>query len=127
MTRRLKVVVADDELDTREYLQEYLTHLGHDVVAAEDGHRLLEACRTHRPDLVVTDFAMPGLDGLAAAAEVNRGHPVPVILMTGRHDAEEASLAAAHVVRFLPKPVKNAELKEAVEAVASGEECASCR
>ncbi len=39
------------------------------------------------PDLLVTDYAMPGLDGLAAA-EVNRERPVPVILFSGRHDVE---------------------------------------
>ena len=116
MGRRLKIVVADDERDTREYLQEYLTHLGHDVMAAEDGRRLVEICRALLPDLLVTDFAMPGMDGLTAAAKINREWPVPVILMTGRHDAEQAALTAAHVVRLLAKPVKDADLRAAVEA-----------
>ena len=53
MTRKLKIVVADDdERDTREYLQEYLTRLGHDVVAAADGRQLVEVCRAFGPDLV---------------------------------------------------------------------------
>ena len=121
MTRRLKVAVADDDLDTREYLQEFLTHLGHDVMAAEDGRRLVEICRILHPDLIVTDYAMPRLDGLAAAAEVNRERPVPVILISGRHEAEGDALAAAHVIRYLPKPVKDAELRAAVEAAACGE------
>lgn len=121
MTRRLKIAVADDDRDTREYLQEYLTHLGHDVAAAADGPGLVELCRDFAPDLVVTDYAMPRLDGLAAAAEVNRGRPVPVVLMSGRDDAQEAALAAAHVVQFLPKPVKNEDLRAAVEAAARGE------
>jgi response regulator NasT len=118
MTRRLKIAIADDDRDTREYLQEFLTHLGHDVMAAEDGHRLVETCRIFRPDLIVTDFAMPGLDGLAAASEVNGEQPVPVILLSGRHDAEDVALAA-HVVQFLMKPVKDADLRSAVEAVAA--------
>jgi CheY-like chemotaxis protein len=62
---------------------------------------------------------MPGLDGLAAAAEVNRERSVPVIVLSGRHEAEDACVAAAHVVGFLPKPVKNAELRSAVESVAA--------
>ncbi len=119
MSGGLKIVVADDDRDTREYLQECLTHLGHEVTAAENGHRLVDACRASRPDLIVTDYAMPGLDGLAAAAEVNRERHVPVILISGRHDAEDAALAPAHVVRFLAKPIKNAELKAAVESVAT--------
>ncbi len=127
MPRRLKIVVADDERDTREYLQEYLAHLGHDVRPSADGRQLVELCRQVAPDLVVTDFAMPGLDGLAAAAEVNRQRPVPVILLSGRHDVEEAARAAAHVVRFLPKPVKNADLCSAVDAVAAAAPCAGGR
>lgn len=115
MSGRLKIVVADDEVDTREYLQEYLAHLGHDVRAAADGRTLAELCRVFAPDLVVTDYAMPGLNGLAAAAEVNRERHVPVILISGRHDVEPA--AEPHVVAFLAKPVKPAELRSAVEAV----------
>src|SRR5215217_7705677 len=113
---RLKIAVADDELDTREYLHEYLSHLGHEVRAAEDGRRLVELCRDFAPDLVVTDYAMPGLDGLAAAAAVNSERPVPVVLISGRHDGEAEAMGAAHVVAFLLKPVKGGELRAAVEA-----------
>lgn len=42
MSRKLKIAVADDELDTREFLQEYLARQGHEVRAAEDGRRLVE-------------------------------------------------------------------------------------
>ena len=116
MSRRLKIVVADDERDTREYLQEYLSHLGHDVRAASCGRQLVELCRAFRPDLIVTDYAMPGLDGLSAAAEVNRDRSVAVILVSGRHDVEHlAQASGVPVVRFLAKPVKEADLKAAVE------------
>src|SRR5579884_1418552 len=120
MTRRLKIAVADDEADTREYLQEYLAHLGHDVRAAADGRALVELCRAFDPDLVVTDYAMAGLNGLAAAAEVNRERQVPVILISGRHDVESRAAAEAHAVAFLAKPIKPAELMAVVELVAAG-------
>ena len=119
MSARLKIAVADDELDTREYLQEYLTYLGHEVRAAEDGRQLVELCREFAPDLIITDYAMPGLDGLAAAAEINRARPVPVVLISGRHDAQ--SLATVEgVVTFLAKPVKEKDLRAAVETVRAG-------
>lgn len=121
MSGRLKVVVADDDRDTREYLQLLLTvRLGHDVRAAEDGRRLVEVCREFEPDLIVSDFAMPGLDGLAAIAEVNRERRVPAILLSGRHDAESLAATAGAVVAFLQKPVKEPDLRAAVEAVAAG-------
>ena len=119
MSARLKIAVADDELDTREYLQEYLTYLGHEVRAAADGRQLVEMCREFAPDLIITDYAMPGLDGLAAAAEINRARPVPVVLISGRHDAQ--SLATVEgVVTFLAKPVKEKDLRAAVEVVRAG-------
>jgi len=119
MSGRLKIAVADDEPDTREYLHEYLSRLGHEVRAAENGRQLVELCREFDPDLVVTDYAMPGLNGLAAAAEINRLRPVPVVLISGRHEAELVSADAA-VVTFLAKPVKEKDLKAALDAVAAG-------
>lgn len=123
MTRPLKIVVADDERDTREYFREYLTRLGHEVRVAEDGQQLVETCRTFGPDLVIADYAMPRLDGLAAAAEINRDRPVPVILMTGHHVAEQmAAPDRTPVIQFLAKPVREAELRTAIAAVATGAE-----
>ncbi len=120
MARPLKIVVADDERDTREYFQEYLSHLGHDVRAAVDGRQLVEICREFGPDLIVADYAMPGLDGLTAAAEVNRARRVPVILITGRHDAEQTAQSDGElVIRFLAKPVKEAELRAAIASMAT--------
>ena len=67
-------------------------------------------------DLIVTDYAMPGLDGWSAAKEVNHSRPVPVILFSGRHDVEPlAKTEGSPVVKVLTKPVKEADLKRAVE------------
>lgn len=117
---RLKVAVADDEVDTREYLQDYFAYLGHEVRVAADGRHLVELCREFEPDVVVTDFAMPGLDGLAAAAEVVRARPVPVVLISGRHDAAALAVARGVAVTFLAKPVNEEDLRAAVEAVLAG-------
>lgn len=119
MSARLKIAVADDELDTRDYLQEYLTYLGHEVRAAADGRQLVELSREFAPDLIITDYAMPGLDGLAAAAEINRARPVPVVLISGRHDAQLPATVEG-VVTFLAKPVKEKDLRAAVEAIRTG-------
>ena len=117
----LRVAVADDESDTRQFLQEMLTHLGHTVVGAADtGRRLVEVCRAARPDLVVTDIKMPDLDGLEAAAEVNRTHPVPVVLISAHHEAELLDRAAAdYVMTYLVKPVKPTDLQAAVTMAAA--------
>ncbi len=120
MTRPLKIVVADDERDTLEYFQECLSHLGHDVRTAKDGQQLVELCRAFGPDLIVADYAMPGLDGLEAAAEINRDRRVPVILISGRHDAEELARSdGGLLVRVLTKPVNEADLRAAIASMST--------
>jgi two-component system, response regulator PdtaR len=112
----LRIVVADDERDMRQFLQEMLTHLGHTVVgAAEGGKQLVEICRTAHPDLIVTDIKMPDLDGLDAAAEVNRQRPVPVVVISGHHEAALLERANVdYVMTYLIKPVKPTDLQAAV-------------
>lgn len=113
---RLKIAVADDEPEMRSYFQDTLTALGHEVVlAAADGRQLVEGCRTARPELILTDIRMPELDGLAAAAEVCREHPVPVILISAYHDNELIQRALeGHVLAYLIKPIKQADIETAI-------------
>ena len=114
--RRLRVAVADDERDTREYLQEVLPRLGHEVVAvAANGKQLVEQCHTLAPDLVVTDIKMPDLDGLEVATLVNRQRPTAVILLSAHHDETLLSrLAATPVMGYLVKPIQEPDLKTAI-------------
>lgn len=118
--RSLKIVVAEDDFDTRAYLAELLERLGHQVVAAVgDGTALVEACRRASvPDVVVTDWRLPGLDGLAAAAAVVRERPVGVVLVTGSAPSELPAGARDLAVAVLGKPVKPDELQAAVERAA---------
>ena len=82
MIHALRIVVADDEADMREYFQKTLPEIGHEVVGvATSGRELVERCRELHPDLVVTDIKMPDLDGIDAAAEIYHDRPVPVILV----------------------------------------------
>ena len=117
MNQSLKIVVADDEPEMREYFQETLTAMGHQVLAAaENGTELVEACTTHQPDLVITDIKMPGLDGIQASMEIRQqSRPVPVILVSAYHDEEliERSLRD-HVMAYLVKPIKQADLEIAI-------------
>ncbi len=88
MKRTLKIVVADDEPNMREYLRELLPRLGHEVVPVADGRQLIEMCHLVAPDLVITDIRMGDVDGLDAAEAINRQREVPVILVSAHHDAE---------------------------------------
>jgi response regulator NasT len=120
MNKSLRIAVADDERDTREYLQTVLPTLGHEVVAvAETGPQLVEQCRKTHPDLVVADIRMPGLDGIPAAAEVNRERPEPVVLVSGYQDAQLLERAGnENVMAYLVKPIKTGDLLSAIHLAA---------
>lgn len=116
MTRSLRIAVADDELDMRDYFQQILPLLGHKVVAvAEDGQDLVDQCRTARPDLVITDIKMPDMDGIDAAVRIYRNAAVPVILVSAYHDPEFIRRAEAdHILAYLVKPIKQSDLEPAI-------------
>jgi response regulator NasT len=120
--RPLRVAVADDDPATLAYLRELLTRLGHEVVAATPtGRGLVERCREARPDLVVTDIKMADLDGIAAAEEINRDRPTPVVLLSAHDDPESLARAEAEpaVMAYLVKPVKPPDVAAAARLAAA--------
>jgi response regulator NasT len=116
MSRALRIAVADDERDMRDFFQEFLPPLGHAIVAvAGTGQELVERCRAARPDLVITDIKMPDMDGIAAAAALYKERPVPVILVSAYHDQKLLDRAGAdHIMAYLVKPIKDADLEPAI-------------
>jgi len=115
-TKPLRIAIADDDRDIREYLHEVLPRLGHEVVSvAESGKQLVAQVQATQPDLIVTDIKMPDLDGIEVAAQVNRQRPVPVILVSAHHDAELLSRSQnEHIMNYLVKPVSEPDLKTAI-------------
>lgn len=116
MNENLRIAVADDEADMRQYFGMILPRLGHEVVAvAENGQQLIEACRLHQPDLVVTDIRMPEMDGIAAASAIYEHRPIPVILVSAFHDPDLIARAEQnHVLAYLIKPIKRENLQTAI-------------
>src|SRR5262249_49239503 len=116
MTQRLRIAVADDERDMREYLQEALPRLGHEVVVvAEDGRQLAERCAVVKPARVIPDVKMPDMDGVEVSLAITRERQTPVILISAHHDAEILTrLGADHIMGYLVKPVSEPDLKTAI-------------
>jgi response regulator NasT len=116
MSQSLRIAVADDEPDMREYFQKILPKLGHTVVsAAATGKELVEHCQMHQPDLVISDIKMPDMDGIDAATEIYRQHAIPVILVSAYHDAKLIDRAESdHILAYLVKPIKQADLEPAI-------------
>jgi response regulator NasT len=116
MSEALRIVIADDEPDMREYYQMILPRLGHQVVGvAQNGRELIEHTLTLKPDLVMTDIKMPDMDGIDAAISIYQQSPVPVILISAYHDPELIKRAEGdHIMAYLIKPIKQADLEPAI-------------
>ncbi len=116
MSEPLRIVVADDEPDMRDYFRKILSHLGYQVVgAAANGRELIALCRATVPDVVITDIKMPEMDGLEAASAINAERPVPILVVSAYLDASLVQRATAdHVMGYLVKPIKQADLAPAI-------------
>ncbi|HEY0112423.1 MAG TPA: PAS domain S-box protein [Allosphingosinicella sp.] len=110
------ILVVDDDTDVRGFLSESLEGMGCRVVAAASGREGLEALRKARPDLVLMDYAMPGMTGAEAAAEARRLHPgLPIVFVTGYAESEQLEAALGRDVPLLRKPFTLADLAQEVE------------
>lgn len=116
MTTGLRIAVADDEPEMRDFFEKVLPRYGHEVVAvAENGTQLVEHCRRAEPDLIITDINMPELDGIEACGQICKDRAVPVILVSAYHDpALIARAEADHVLAYLVKPIGLADLQPAI-------------
>jgi CheY-like chemotaxis protein len=117
MTRSLRIAVADDEPDVRDYFRVMLPRLGHEVVAvAKNGRELVEFCSKENPDLIIADVRMPEMDGDAAISKICESRPTPFILISAY--SKPVSMNCGSVGRaYLTKPVKRDDLEEAIGTV----------
>ena len=105
------IVTAEDDPITRRHLRLVLEDAGFDVVAdARDGDEAVELARAHRPDLMVIDLGLPGLDGVEAIRRILDDRRVPIVALTGRSAAEAGEALEAGAVSLLHKPVGGDEV-----------------
>ena len=112
------VLVVDDEPKIAQLARDYLEHAGFAVRLAGDGNAALAAVRRDRPDLVVLDLGLPGLDGLDVTRAIRRDSNVPVIMLTARDDELDKVLGLElGADDYLTKPFSPRELVARVRAV----------
>lgn len=120
---RPRVVLAEDHARIAEQLRALLEPEFDVVATVTDGHALLQAVDDARPDVVVTDIVMPGLDGIAATAALLARRPgTRVVLVTVHDDPELAERGyAAGALAYVSKHSAGHELVPAVRAAMRGE------
>ncbi len=104
----MRVLIADDEALIRMGLRTMLEDRGHKVVAAAvDGLSAVQLTRTEKPDVILMDIKMPGMDGIEAARRIMQERPTPVVMLTAYSQRELVREARdASVFGYLVKPVK---------------------
>jgi two-component system cell cycle response regulator DivK len=115
---RATVLLVEDDEDSRAIYGTVLRHAGYLVVEADDGNAAVKAVRQHRPDLVVMDAGLPGLDGWDATAALKNDPAtasVPILVLTvhgQRSDVERAEAAGCDA--YVLKPADPSGLAETV-------------
>jgi DNA-binding response OmpR family regulator len=112
------ILVVDDEPKIATLARDYLEHAGFAVLTAGDGPSALATIRQRRPDLVVLDLGLPGLDGLDVTRELRRDSSIPIVMLTARDDELDKLLGLElGADDYLTKPFSPRELVARVRAV----------
>jgi CheY-like chemotaxis protein len=117
------LLIADDDADLRAVFSALFIRRGFTVLTAPDGDHALRLARQHRPDAVLTDFDMPGMDGLQLCRSLRddpRLRTVPVALLSGSLAAGDPRTEGLALCRLLAKPMSNADLVAAVQRLVDG-------
>ena len=116
MTNLTQVWVIDDDRSMRWVLERALRQADMDVTSFSNGVGIMDALQRDRPDVILSDIRMPGIDGLDLLQQITSRHPdLPVIIMTAHSDLDSA-VSAFHggAFEYLPKPF---DLDDAVDQV----------
>jgi two-component system alkaline phosphatase synthesis response regulator PhoP len=112
-----RILIVDDEPGIRHLVAAYLLPEGYVVESAENGHRAWQQFHTFRPDLIVLDIMLPGLDGLELLSRLRRESDVYVILLTARQEESDKLIGlAVGADDYLTKPFSPRELVARIKA-----------
>jgi len=112
------ILLVDDEPKIVQLARDYLEHGGFKVVTAENGPRALTIFRRGKPDLMVLDLGLPGMDGLDIARTIRRESDVPIIILTARGDESDRLVGLElGADDYVVKPFSPKELVARVRAV----------
>lgn len=117
--KKMKLLLVDDEDEFRQAASKTLSRRGFIVTEAASGEAGLTAIRLERPDIVILDLKMPGIDGIDTLQRIRKIEPdLPVIILTGHGDLK-AAMAGIHleVVDFIQKPVDIDQLGERIKTL----------
>jgi len=114
-----KILVVDDNNFLRMAVSEMLSMLGYEVLSADSGENGLSIFLKNKFDIVLSDYEMPGMDGVAFACSIKKSSPrTPVVIMTGAGRETVFSRKSTAVDEVISKPFTLAEIDETIQNVA---------
>jgi len=113
-----RILIAEDDRKQADLIRVYLERDGHSVLVVSDGIRAVEQARAHRPDLLILDLLLPGMDGLDVCRIVRAESQTPILLVTAR-STEEDKLRGLDLGAddYVTKPFSPRELAARVRAL----------
>lgn len=122
-----KIVVIDDDEDLRAFVEFHLGKGGHTVIPACNGFEGIEQIEQHRPDLIIMDVVMPGLDGVDICKRLKRNEEIaeiPVLFLSAKREAVERIRGIeSGGDAYITKPFSMGELAQAVEIALRRHDC----
>ncbi len=115
--KKEKILIIDDEPGILKLVESYLRPEGFDILTASDGVQGLQAARTFKPDLIVLDIMLPGIDGLELLSQLRRESNVYVILLTAKTEETDKIVGlSVGADDYLTKPFSPRELVARIKA-----------
>ncbi len=114
-----KILIVDDSMSLAEMIEKVLVGQGYEVFIASDGREALRVMYAQKPDLILLDVAMPGMDGWQTCTRIREMSDVPIIMLTGTQKSEEDIARGIDMGAddYLIKPIGNVELTAKIRAV----------
>jgi two-component system response regulator MprA len=120
------VLIVDDDRKIIDMLRRTLAYEGYHVITATDGHQALAQAQTQRPDVVILDWMMPGLDGIEVARRLREADGTPILMLTARDAVEDrVDGLDSGADDYLVKPFAPPELLARIRALLRRSESAS--
>jgi DNA-binding response OmpR family regulator len=113
-----KILVVDDELKIARLVKDYLSEAGFDVALASTGPAAVASARSQRPDLVILDLGLPGMDGYDVTRAIRAQSAIPIIMLTARSEETDRIVGLElGADDYMVKPFSPRELVARVKAV----------
>ena len=113
-----KILVVDDDPEISSLVQYTLETLGHQIKVCDNGREVLDTLRSYKPDLLVLDVMLPGIDGYSLASQISEDpelSKMPIVVLSALEPSRTMFQRFSQVAAFLTKPFNTDDLMAAVK------------